>query len=281
MVKSLAILSHKGGVGKTSLAVNLAVHLATEGKNICLIDSDFHGPSILTFFTPKPEIHWINSFLTGDSSLEECLQDLSNDLALSGKLLVAFADPTPESIQHVIRLDQNTSMKMLHYLMKMKSMLREEPYSIDYLILDCSPGTGFSTINVMVITEIILFMVKVTNADIIGTSHMIEGLHKQLKSRTKIIANQIPSDFLNDQTRKEHFQKLIENLLKKDLGDKTVDFMGWIPNDLDLYKTEFETAIKTLEGNPTRRMIHTLDKPNHIISKIIKELANNLFGDNN
>ncbi len=277
----MAILSHKGGVGKTSLAVNLAIHLAAEGKNICLIDSDFHGPSILTFFTPKSEIHWINSFLTGDSSLEECLQDLSNDLALSGKLLVAFADPTPESIQNVIRLDQNTSMKMLHYLMKMKSMLREEPYSIDYLILDCSPGTGFSTINVMVITEIILFMVKVTNADIIGTSHMIEGLHKQLKSRTKIIANQIPSDFLNDQIRKEHFQKLIENLLKKDLGDKTVDFMGWIPNDLDLYKTEFETAIKTLEGNPTRRMIHTLDKPDHIISKIIKELANNLFGDNN
>ncbi|PWI48485.1 hypothetical protein CEE45_06255 [Candidatus Heimdallarchaeota archaeon B3_Heim] len=280
-MKSLAILSHKGGVGKTILAVNLAIHLAAEGKNICLIDSDFHGPSILTFFTPKSEIHWINSFLTGESSLEECLQDLSNDLALSGKLLVAFADPTPESIQNVIRLDQNTSMKMLHYLMKMKSMLREEPYSIDYLILDCSPGTGFSTINVMVITEIILFMVKVTNADIIGTSHMIEGLHKQLKSRTKIIANQIPSDFLNDQTKKEHFQKLIENLLKKDLGDKTVDFMGWIPNDLDLYKTEFETAIKTLEGNPTRRMIHTLDKPDHIISKIIKELANNLFGDNN
>jgi MinD-like ATPase involved in chromosome partitioning or flagellar assembly len=280
MVKSLAILSHKGGVGKTSLAVNLAVHLASEGKKVCLIDSDFHGPSILTFFTPKPEIQWINSFLMGESSLEDCLQEIGNDLGLSGKLQVAFADPTPESIQNVIRLDQNTSMKMLHYFMKMKSMLREEPYSIDYLILDCSPGTGFSTINVMVITEVILFMVKVTNADIIGTSHMIEGLHKQLKSRTRIIANQIPADILNDQSKKDHFQKLIENLLKKGLGDKTIDFLGWIPNDLDLFKNEFETAVKNLEGIQTRRMIHTLDKPNHIISSIIKELANNLFGDN-
>ncbi|MHA2224602.1 MAG: ParA family protein [Candidatus Hodarchaeales archaeon] len=279
-MKSLAILSHKGGVGKTIVAVNLAVYLASEGKNVCLVDSDFHGPSVLTFFKPKSETQWVNSYLMGQTPLDECLQDIGTEMGLSGKLFVAFADPTPEAIQHVVRLDQNRSMKMLHFLMKMKKLVKEDPYSIDYLIIDCPPGTGFSTVNVMVITEAILFMVKLNNADIIGTSHMIDGLHRQLKSRTMILANQIPIEFLDNKEKKDRFQKLIESLLKKGLEDKVVDFLGWIPNDVELFTIEFETALKTLEGQTTKRLIHTLDMPDHIISQIIKkDLASQIFGD--
>ncbi|MHA1946046.1 MAG: ParA family protein [Candidatus Hodarchaeales archaeon] len=278
-MKSLAILSHKGGVGKTSVAVNLASYLSQLGKNVCLIDSDFHGPSILTFFTPDPETQWINNYLIGNSPLESCLQNVGSKLGVKGNLWVGFADPTPDAIQNVVRLDQNTSMKMLHNLMKLKKSIQESPYSIDCLIIDCSPGTGFSTVNVMVISDIMLFMVKLTNADIFGTSHMIEGLNKQLKSRTKILANQIPVQFLKDQEKKDRFQQLIEELMKKNLDNKKVDFLGWIPNDIDLYTSEFETALKTLEGEVTNRLIHTLDKPEHIVSTIIKDLVNPLFGD--
>jgi cellulose biosynthesis protein BcsQ len=278
-MKSLAILSHKGGVGKTSVAVNLAVYLGQLGKKVCLIDSDFHGPSILTYFTPDPGTEWINNYLLGNCSLESCLQDVGTKIGLKGSLWVAFADPTPDAIQNVVRIDQNTSMKMLHHLMKIKKLIQDSPYSIDYLIIDCSPGTGFSTVNVMVISDIMLFMVKLTNADIFGTSYMIEGLNRQLKSRTKVLANQIPVQFLKDQEKKGRFQELIENLMKENLDNKEVDFLGWIPNDIDLYTSEFETALLTLEGEETNRIIHTLDKPEHIISTIIKDLVNPLFGD--
>ncbi|MHA1940349.1 MAG: ParA family protein [Candidatus Hodarchaeales archaeon] len=278
-MKSLAILSHKGGVGKTSVAVNLAYYLSQLGKNVCLIDSDFHGPSILTFFTPDSDTQWINNYLLGKSPLESCLQDIGTKLGVKGKLWVGFADPTPDAIQNVVRLDQNTSMKMLHNLMKLKKSIQDQPYSIDCLIIDCSPGTGFSTVNVMVITDILLFMVKLTNADIFGTAHMIEGLNKQLKSRTMILANQIPVQFLKDQEKKDKFQQLIEDLMTKNLDNKKVDFLGWIPNDIDLYTNEFETALKTLEGEATNRLIHTLDKPDHDVSTIIKNLIDPLFGD--
>lgn len=41
MVKSIAIASGKGGVGKTSLAVNCSVKLSLEGKKVALLDADF------------------------------------------------------------------------------------------------------------------------------------------------------------------------------------------------------------------------------------------------
>ena len=160
-LKSLAILSHKGGVGKSSIAVNLAVHLAKTGKNTCLLDNDFHGPSIITFFPKEKKLKWLNEYLLGNESIDNCIQDFSSSLGLAGKLWVGFADPTPESIQNLIRIDQKTSIKMLQSLIKMKKKLRDT-YKIEYLIIDCSPGTGYSTVNVMLTTDSSLFIVKVS-----------------------------------------------------------------------------------------------------------------------
>ncbi len=276
-LKSLAILSHKGGVGKTSIAVNLAVHLAKIGKNVVLLDSDFHGPSIMTFF--KPQVQWLNKYLLGSDSIENCLQDFSPSLNLSGKLFVGFADPTADSVQQVIRIDQKTSMKMLQNFIRLKKTLKREPYNCEYLILDCSPGTGYSTVNAMLTTDSSLFIIRLNNADLIGTAQMIAGLYKQLKSRSLVLANQIPSIKVKAKKTKEEIQKLIEMRFQQDIGDKVVDFLGWIPTDLDLQHIEFEVALKTLRGEDSSRVIHTLEQPEHIFSTTLIDLIPSLFGE--
>ncbi|MFX0149668.1 MAG: P-loop NTPase [Candidatus Hodarchaeota archaeon] len=276
-LKSLCCLSHKGGVGKTSIAVNLAVHLTKIGHAVCLLDNDFHGPSIQTFF--KPNVIWINEYLLGNEDLTNCLQNVSNFLELPGTLWVGFADPTPESIQTIIRIDQKSSIRMLQNLIKLKKRLTNKPYEIDYLIVDCSPGTGYSTVNVMLTTDSSLFIVKLSNADILGTSQMIAGLYKQLKNRSLVLANLIPKEAIRDISKKDQIQSLIETRFARDIGDKIVEFLGWIPTDLELQNIEFEEAIKTLEGRDSSRVIYTLEQPEHIFSTTLIDLIPRLFRD--
>ena len=172
-IKSISILSHKGGVGKTSIGINMAVFLAKQGKNVCLLDNDFHGPSILTYF--NPQVNWINDYLFGKDELDNCIQDVSEHIQTPGKLYTALANPKAEVIQDIIRLDNRRSVRMLQNLIKMKTLL-EQDYKIEYLIIDSSPGTGLTTINSMLLTDSSLFVVKLSNADIMGTTEMIAGL---------------------------------------------------------------------------------------------------------
>lgn len=278
-LRSLAILSHKGGVGKSSIAVNIAVHLAKSDKRVCLLDNDFHGPSIMTFFDKDPEVSWLNEYLLGNETMEDCLQNVAPALNLPGKLWVGFADPTPESIQNLIRIDQKTSIKMLQNLIKLKKGFKDKPFEIEYLIIDCSPGTGYSTVNVMLATDSSLFIVKLSNADILGTSQMIAGLYKQLKNRSLVLANLIPRQAIKDQAKKQEIQKLIEKRFTADIGDKIVEFLGWIPTDFELQNIEFHEAVKGLQGLEASRIIYTLEQPDHVFSTTLIDLVPTLFGE--
>jgi chromosome partitioning protein len=277
-LKSLTILSHKGGVGKTSIAVNFATHLAKNGKNVLLLDCDFHGPSMMTFF--RPQVKWINSYLfdNDNESYDECLDNVSTRLNLSGKLYVGFADPSSEAIDFVIRISNQDSLSMLKKLIRLKREVQDNPkYKIDYFIIDCNPGTGYSTVNSILVTDNSLFLVKMSNADIIGTAEMIGGLHKSLKNRSLVLANQVPGEAIQDEPKKKEIQSLVENVFTKKVGEKVVEFLGWIPTDYSLQTIEFNEAIKGLRGEESSRTIFTLENPEHEFSKVLVNLVPSIF----
>ncbi|MFX0114721.1 MAG: P-loop NTPase [Candidatus Hodarchaeota archaeon] len=274
-LKSLAILSHKGGVGKTSISINLAVHLAKSGKNVCLLDADFHGPALMTFFTPA--VAWLNDYVLGLEPVENCLQDVSSSLNLSGKLFVGFADPTAGAIRNIIRIDEEISIKILRNLVKLKKRLLSDPYEVEYLIVDCPAGTGYSTVNAMLMTESNLFVVRLSNADLLGTSQMIAGLYEQLKSRTLVLANLIPVEMVLIPNQMNEIQKLVEKRFKQDISGKVVKFLGCIPIDAELLGLEFKGAMKILRGEEASRIIYALDQPEHIFSTTLADLIPILF----
>lgn len=259
--------------------MNIAVHLAKVGHNVCLLDTDFHGPSIITFFKKSSDTKWLNDYLLNDEPLDECIEEISSQLDVPGKLYVGFADPSASAIETNIRINEQMSFEMLKNLMQVGRKLEAPGYDVSYLILDSSPGTTYGTVNAMITTQTSLFIVKLSNADLLGTSQMIAGLNKQLKAKSLVLANLIPKTVIRDQAIISQLQSLIENKFSQVIQDKYVDFIGWIPIDESLIQSEFLEAVKTLQNKNSSRLIYTLKQPDHTFSTTLVELIPVIFGE--
>jgi len=126
----ILVLSGKGGVGKSTVAVNLAVALALEGKRVGLLDVDFHGPSIpklLALEDRKPEV-------VGDAMLPVSM-DYGMKVMSLGFLLN--------------RKDDAVIWRGPMKYGAIKQLLTDVHWGdLDYLVIDFPPGTGDEPLSV-------------------------------------------------------------------------------------------------------------------------------------
>ncbi|MBN1351657.1 Mrp/NBP35 family ATP-binding protein [candidate division KSB1 bacterium] len=127
----IVVLSGKGGVGKSTIAVNIAVSLALAGKRVGLLDIDFHGPSV-----PK---------LMG---LE------GQHLNIDGNLIIpSVYGPFLKVMSIGFMLQNQDDAVIWRGPLKMgaiKQFLSEVSWdSLDYLIVDSPPGTGDEPLSIM------------------------------------------------------------------------------------------------------------------------------------
>ena len=127
----MLVLSGKGGVGKSSVAVNLAVWFSMQGKKVGLLDVDIHGPSI-----PK--------LLNLEGSKLQGREDKIEPIIYSDTLKVM-------SIGFLIQ-DENAAViwrgPMKHNVIK--QFVSDVSWGVlDYLIVDCPPGTGDEPLSIV------------------------------------------------------------------------------------------------------------------------------------
>ncbi|MDD2478783.1 MAG: Mrp/NBP35 family ATP-binding protein [Victivallaceae bacterium] len=120
----IAVMSGKGGVGKSTIAVNLAVALSQQGFKVGLLDADLHGPSVPTM------LHLQDARITmGDNGIEPIM--IGDNLKV---ISIAFFLETS---------DQAVVWRGPMKLGAIKQMLQDVEWGeLDYLIIDCPPGTG-------------------------------------------------------------------------------------------------------------------------------------------
>ncbi len=126
----LIVMSGKGGVGKTTVAVNLAYELALRGKQVGILDVDMHGPNIAKMLGVE------DVRLAGSEKGIEALAVLPNLKAVSMAMLLEHQD------QPVI---WRGPLKMA----TIKQFLSDVNWgSLDYLVIDSPPGTGDEPLSV-------------------------------------------------------------------------------------------------------------------------------------
>lgn len=130
--RTIMVMSGKGGVGKSTVAVNLALSLAAKGFKVGLVDVDIHGPSIPTMLN-LPNVTVMNA---ADGIQPVILGDMYNLEVMSiGFLLHHSDDPV------VWRGPLKNSL--------IEQFLNDVAWGpLDYLIIDCPPGTGDEPLSV-------------------------------------------------------------------------------------------------------------------------------------
>lgn len=119
----IAIASGKGGVGKSTTAVNLALALAGEGANVGILDADIYGPSIPLMLG-----------VSGERPTSDDGQSM-NPLSAHGIQIM--------SIGFLIDADQPMVWRGPMVTQALNQMLQQTQWSdLDYLIVDMPPGTG-------------------------------------------------------------------------------------------------------------------------------------------
>lgn len=252
-MKTIAIHSYKGGTGKTSIAVNLAVLSAIKGRNVCILDYDFRAPSLQVAFKENPRF-WLNDFLEGNINFQDALIELTRKYDFKGRFLAGFANPNSQALRSMMTKDRIWEMRALHKTLSAKRSLNQE-MGIDFLIFDTSPGMIYSSINALASSDLIFIVMKGDEYDLEGTKELINGIYEVLGKKTQVILNKIPLNYFN----KEASESLKASIQEK-LG---LPVIGLIPCDCNLLATGGKSII-------------AINQPNHPFVKALSNILDKI-----
>ena len=176
MGKVIAIINQKGGVGKTTTAVNLSACLAYKGKNVLLIDSDAQGNATSGLGINRNDI---------ELSVYDCLVDdsVTQKAILRTKYKNLSVLPAAQELS-AAEIELGYEEKREFFVKKAISHIKD---SYDYIIIDSPPALGLLTINIMTASDTVLIPIQCEYYALEGLTQLITTIKKIKKSLNKAL----------------------------------------------------------------------------------------------
>jgi len=262
--KAISIHSARGGTGKTVIAVNLAVILASKGCNVGLLDLDLRAPSLSTIFSKviePPVRYWLNDYLNGQCTEEQVMINVSKKYNLEGELLIGLANPAVDAIRSLLGKSSAWEVTAVKKLFSLLSRLFED-MGIDVCLLDTSPGIQYSSINSAVSSDLTIVVTTLDSLDLKGTETMLIDLYDALARKTAVLINKYsPEPRMFHGESSKGIASRVEGILKHPV-------IGVIPCFCDVL--ERERAIIMAIEDPKHPFISELEDVAEKIDKIVK-----------
>ena len=176
MGKVISIANQKGGVGKTTTAVNLSTILAKKGKKVLMIDTDPQGNASSGLGIDKDVNFSVYDVIINDVEIENTVQ----------KTMVKNLEVCPSNINLAGAEVELVSMMSREHRLKEKIDNQKDKY--DYIIIDCPPSLGLITLNAFTASDSVLIPVQCEYYALEGLGQLINTINLVKKHLNKDLA---------------------------------------------------------------------------------------------
>ena len=166
MGRIIAVANQKGGVGKTTTAINLAACIAELGKKVLAIDLDPQGNMTSGLGVSKNEVDkTVYELMLGEYAIKECIVDTS----MKGLTLV------PSNVNLAGAEIELLDKEEKEYILKNEVDYIVDDY--DFIIIDCPPSLNMLTINAMTTANTVLVPIQCEYYALEGLSQLIHTIN--------------------------------------------------------------------------------------------------------
>lgn len=240
MSKIIALANQKGGVGKTTTAVNLGIGLARHGKKVLLVDADAQGNLTDSLGWNEPDklpitLATIMTKIIMDEPIESSEGILHHDEGV---------DLMPANIE--LSAMEVSLVNTISREIVLRNYLNEVRKNYDYVLIDCMPSLGMITVNALVAADSVIIPVQAHYLPAKGMSQLLQTIGRVKRNINPNL--KIEGALLTMVDTRTNFAKDISFILRRDYGDK-----------LRVFKTEIPLAIKAAETSAEGKSIYTYD----------------------